>query len=304
MANPTKPGAADLRERAARACAARDLEEPLWFETTATDPGVGQARRAVADGAQVVIAVGGDGTVRAVAEGLTGTGVAMGLLPLGTGNLLARNLDLPLGDLEAQLRIALGGRDRAIDVGWLTVLRGEQDLLDRAGEPDPRQAPARTSPEPADPARRHLFCVIGGIGFDAAMVADADEQLKARVGWIAYFLAGIRHLHARRMRLEARLDDGPWYPLRLRSLMIGNCGRLPGGITLLPDAVLDDGWLDVGAIDTRARAAGLDPAVRRGGGAALRGARRAACLDRAHRPRQGSGGQGAQPRGPAGPGRR
>jgi diacylglycerol kinase family enzyme len=253
VTNPTKPGAADLRDRAIRACAAHEVDEPLWFETTAEDPGVGQARRAVAGGAQVVVAAGGDGTVRAVAEGLTGTGVAMALLPLGTGNLLARNLDLPLGDVEAQLRIALGGQDRAIDVGWLTVLRDEQDLPDRAGEPGPPgEVRARTSREAVGPSRRHLFCVIGGIGFDAAMVADADEQLKARVGWFAYFLAGARHLHSRRMRLEARLDDGPWYPLRLRSLLIGNCGRLPGGITLLPDAKLDDGWLDVGAIDTRA----------------------------------------------------
>uniref|UniRef100_UPI00356470E2 diacylglycerol/lipid kinase family protein n=1 Tax=Actinotalea sp. TaxID=1872145 RepID=UPI00356470E2 len=62
---------------------------------------------------------------------------------------------------------------------------------------------------------------------------------------------GVRHLHARRMRLEVRLDDSAWHSVRLRTLLIGNCGRLPGGITLLPDAVLDDGWLDVGAIDTR-----------------------------------------------------
>ena len=83
------------------------------------------------------------------------------------------------------------------------------------------------------------------------MVADTDADLKARVGWIAYFVAGVRHLHARRMRLDVRLDEESWHSVRLRSLLIGNCGRLPGGITLLPDAVLDDGWLDIGAIDTR-----------------------------------------------------
>lgn len=249
VANPAKPGAAELRVRAVEACAARGLPEPLWYETTQDDPGVGQARQAVADGAEVVVAVGGDGTVRAVAEGLVGTPVAMALLPQGTGNLLARNLDLPLGDLDAQLRIALEGLDRTIDVGRLTVLR------DESGSPVPGFDPTATgtdSPGQVDEAYRHLFLVIGGIGFDAAMVADADENLKARVGWIAYFLAGVRHLHSRRMRLETRLDDGSWYQLRLRSLLVGNCGRLPGGITLLPDAVLDDGWLDVGAIDTRA----------------------------------------------------
>jgi diacylglycerol kinase family enzyme len=116
--------------------------------------------------------------------------------------------------------------------------------------------PEGGSPGPAPkrgerPARDHIFLVIAGLGFDAAMVADTDEDLKAKVGWIAYFVAGIKHLHAHRMRLQVSLDDSPWYNVRLRSLLIGNCGKLPGGITLLPDAVLDDGWLDIGAIDTR-----------------------------------------------------
>jgi diacylglycerol kinase (ATP) len=251
VANPAKPGAAELRESAVQACAARYLPEPLWYETTPDDPGVGQARQAVADGAEVVVAVGGDGTVRAVAEGLIGTPAAMALLPQGTGNLLARNLDLPLGDIDAQLRIALEGLDRTIDVGWLTVLRDERGTPVEGFDPG-AGGDGTVSAKDVDPSNRHLFLVIGGIGFDAAMVADADENLKARVGWIAYFVAGARHLHARRMRLETRLDDGSWFQLRLRSLLIGNCGRLPGGITLLPDAVLDDGWLDVGAIDTRA----------------------------------------------------
>ena len=93
--------------------------------------------------------------------------------------------------------------------------------------------------------------MIAGVGFDAAMVADTDDDLKAKVGWIAYFVSGIKHMHARRMRLQVSLDESPWHAIRVRSVLVGNCGRLPGGITLLPDAVLDDGWLDVGVIDTR-----------------------------------------------------
>lgn len=83
------------------------------------------------------------------------------------------------------------------------------------------------------------------------MVADTDDDLKAKVGWVAYFVAGIRHLHGRRMRARIQLDDTPPVEARLRSLLIGNCGRLPGGLTLLPDAVIDDGILDIAAIDTR-----------------------------------------------------
>ncbi|WP_369824625.1 diacylglycerol kinase family protein [Cellulosimicrobium sp. CUA-896] len=63
-------------------------------------------------------------------------------------------------------------------------------------------------------------------------------------------------MHGRRMRARLQLDDGPAVDARLRSVMIGNCGRLPGGITLLPDAVIDDGVLDVAAVDTRGGLAG------------------------------------------------
>ncbi|AEE47712.1 diacylglycerol/lipid kinase family protein [Cellulomonas fimi] len=250
VANPSKPDVAHLRAAVVRACADQLLPEPLWLETTVEDPGVGQTRAAVDQGADVVVAIGGDGTVRAVAEGLVGTGVPMGLIPLGTGNLLARNLDLPLSDPLAALHVALDGRDRTIDVGWLRVLRFESDVHDDVAEA------ADDLPDDTDLPRDHIFLVIAGVGFDAAMVADTDEQLKARVGWIAYFFAGMRHLHGRRTRVHVRLDDQQTTTTRLRSLLIGNCGRLPGGITLLPDAELDDGWLDVAAIDTRAGIAG------------------------------------------------
>jgi diacylglycerol kinase family enzyme len=235
--NPAKPDAGTLRLQILAACAGRYLHEPLILETTVEDPGAGQARAALAAGAEVVVAVGGDGTVRAVATSLAGTGVPMGIIPLGTGNLLARNVDLPLADPAAALAVVLDGRDRTIDVGRLQVDRWA------SGEDPGRE-------------RNHLFLVIAGLGFDAAMVADVDDTLKARVGWIAYFLAGIRHLHGRRSRVRLTLDDGDPQTARVRSLLIGNCGRLPGGITLLPDALLDDGWLDVAAIDTRGGLAG------------------------------------------------
>jgi diacylglycerol kinase (ATP) len=270
VANPSKPDVEMLRKEILAAVADGRMPEMLWLETTVEEPGVGQARQAVAAGADVVVAIGGDGTVRAVAEALVGTGVPMGLLPLGTGNLLARNLDLPIGNPLGALEIALTGIDRTIDVGWVRILDGSPEpATGRSGvpvaEPDPTRWP--TDADSADDAdesdaaegfgpREHLFLVIAGLGFDAAMVADTDDGLKARVGWIAYFMSGVRHLHGRRLRALVRLDDRPPAALRLRSLLVGNCGRLPGGLTLLPDAVLDDGWLDVAAIDTRGGVAG------------------------------------------------
>ncbi|WP_426594038.1 diacylglycerol/lipid kinase family protein [Cellulomonas sp. McL0617] len=244
VANPSKPDVDRLRAAIERYTREHNRPEPLWFETTVADPGIGQARKAVAEGADVVVAIGGDGTVRAVAEGLVGTGVPMGLVPLGTGNLLARNLDLPLSDPIAAILIALDGRDRTIDVGWLKVITWESEADGGTADPE------------TEALRDFLFLVIAGLGFDAAMVADTDEQLKRRVGWIAYFVAGFKHLHGRRTRMHLALDDQPMRSARLRSLLIGNCGKLPGGITLLPDAVLDDGWLDIAAIDTRAGIAG------------------------------------------------
>src|SRR5690606_41795761 len=102
---------ARLRRRVAELAAEPALPEPLWLETTVEDPGAGQVRTALARGASVVIAAGGDGTVRAVAEGLAGTDTPMGVLPLGTGNLLARNLDVPLTGYRDMVTTALTGRD-------------------------------------------------------------------------------------------------------------------------------------------------------------------------------------------------
>ncbi|WP_169164301.1 diacylglycerol/lipid kinase family protein [Cellulomonas taurus] len=250
VANPSKTGVPDLRPQLRRMCAEQYLPEPLWLETTPEDPGIGQAKQAIEQGADLVVALGGDGTVRAVAEALAHTGVPMGLVPVGTGNLLARNLDIPIGDPQAAFQLALDGMDRTIDVGWLRVLKFESNVDDDIAEA------SDDLPDDTDIPRDHIFLVIAGVGFDAAMVADADDQLKAKVGWIAYFVAGIKHLHGSRLRTTVRLDDADTEPTRVRSLLIGNCGRLPGGITLLPDAELDDGWLDIAAIDTRGGVAG------------------------------------------------
>ncbi|SDB86957.1 Diacylglycerol kinase family enzyme [Sanguibacter gelidistatuariae] len=243
VANPSKNGMGQLRPAVVARCAAENLREPLWFETTVDDPGVGQTREALARGADVVVAVGGDGTVRAVAEAMVGTGRPMGLLPMGTGNLLARNLDISVTDREEAFDVALHGMDRAIDVGWLRVDRPAPTKDGSGKKDDESQAPADT--------KDHIFLVIAGLGFDAAMVADTDANLKSKVGWVAYFLAGFRHLHGRRLEMVITLDDRPPVTARLRSLMVGNCGRLPGGITLIPDAVIDDGIHDIAAIDTR-----------------------------------------------------
>ena len=229
IANPTKAGVAELREQALRACAIRYLPQPIWLYTTPDDPGTGQARDAIAAGANVVVAVGGDGTVRAVAEAVAGTDVPMAIVPMGTGNLFARNLDLPLGDTGALLRTALEGVERRSDVGWLELIR---------------------TPDGEGRGEDHIFLVIAGAGLDAEMVAGADDQLKKRLGWAAYFFAAVRHL-GKRMEATIAVDDGEPVVSRMRTVLMANVGRLPAGIQLIPDATFDDGWIDIATIDAR-----------------------------------------------------
>jgi len=228
VVNPTKLSLPAFRRKAEAIAADLGLPAPLWWETTVADPGTGQALDAVAQGASTVIAVGGDGTVRSVAAALENTGVPMGLVPKGTGNLFARNLDLPIVSTSKLIETALNAPIHPVDIGWV-----------RPEGPDP-DLPEATP-----------FLVISGVGFDAAMVADADDDLKARMGWLAYFFAGARHLHGKKFRVRLTLDSGAPISRRVRSMLVANVGRLPGGFVLFPDAEADDGLLDIASIDTR-----------------------------------------------------
>lgn len=218
VVNPTKLDDGDsFRAAVLQAMAEHGWSEPLWLETTAADPGRGPAREAVAAGADLVLACGGDGTVTACAEGVAGTGVPLAIIPIGTGNLLARNLGLPSVLAEA-MAVALEGTDQPMDVGA---------------------------------ANDALFVVMAGLGLDARMLSDTSEPLKQRVGWAAYAISVIRHLRDRPMRLTLTADGGRPMRLRPTALIVGNVGWLRGGVPLLPDAKPDDGMLDAVALSAR-----------------------------------------------------
>jgi diacylglycerol kinase family enzyme len=220
--NPTKVERHEIATAVAAEESAAGWGETRWFETTADDPGQGPTRDALAAGAELVIAAGGDGTVRAVAEALHGTGVPLGLLPSGTGNLLARNLDLTLDDVGHALSTAFGGEDRAIDLGMIRIRRADGTI------------------------DRHAYLVMAGLGLDAKMLAATDEDLKAKVGWLAYVKAIAAVIRDKnRLRIRYALDGGAPRSVSAHTIMVGNCGSLPANILLLPDAAIDDGMFDI-----------------------------------------------------------
>ena len=299
VVNPSKPRATT----AVRSLLEDELREagyagPVWLETSVSEPGMMQARLALAAGARLVVAAGGDGTVRSVAAGLAGTGAQMGIVPLGTANLAARNLGVPVGDPRAAARAVAHGVDLPADLAWVRtehwsdpdVDSGSGTLTDGASAVPPGAPPTQADSQQlsAEAARavrtiqratrrphqwtrptlgdEHACMVVAGIGFDAGLVASTRPALKARVGWGAYALAAMENLGSPRMDLVLSLLDEAGQRrverLTARNLLVANGGRLPAGITLLPEARTDDGLLDVAAIDTVAGLAGWSSLAR------------------------------------------
>ncbi|WP_201441529.1 diacylglycerol kinase family protein [Saccharothrix sp. 6-C] len=200
-----------FRDLVSRTAQDRGWCEPRWFETTRDDAGTGVTALALRDHPHLVLACGGDGTVNAVATGLAHTGVAMGIVPIGTGNLVARNLGIGSA-VEDAVASAFDGVDRRVDMG----------LLD--GRP---------------------FVGMGGIGLDAEMVRDTSPRMKRLLGWPAYLPAVLKGLRSGASRVAVRLDDGPWLTRRVLGAVVGNIGALQGGVSLLPEADPADGLLDL-----------------------------------------------------------
>ncbi|MGO1413911.1 MAG: diacylglycerol/lipid kinase family protein [Microbacterium gubbeenense] len=194
-----------------------------WHETSVDDPGVGATREALAAGADLVIAAGGDGTVRAVCEHLADSEAQadLGIVPLGTGNLLARNLGVPLNSIRGAVDRALSGEPRVIDAAWADTDES-----------------------------RYAFVVMAGFGIDAHMITETDDDLKSRAGWLAYVESLGRALSASEViEVTVATDDAEAEQHSVHTLIVGNCGMLQGGITLLPDADPSDGELDLIVLD-------------------------------------------------------
>ena len=217
--NPTKVADVTWLTAISRAAARHGgWAPPFFLPTAADDAGRVATQQALRLGADMVIVSGGDGTVRAVGTTLQGSGVPCAIIPSGTGNLLARNLGIPL-DLDRALELAFDGEPRRIDLARLVLDHDEEKAI--------------------------TFTGMAGIGFDAAMMRDTDEGLKRAVGNVAYVVAFARHIAMRPRPVRMRLDDQPEVRRRAVLMMVGNTGQLQGGVWLFPGAKPDDGQLDV-----------------------------------------------------------
>jgi len=215
IVHPLKSGGLDATvDRLSRWAHEAGVATPHVVPTSEQSPGTEQARDAVRAGADLVLAWGGDGTVRAVAGGLAGSGVALGVIPAGTGNLLARNLDIPLSLAEAA-SVAFGGADRRVDV--LEIGLGGAVTTGT---------------------------VIAGIGLDAVLI-DAPEQLKSAIGPSAYLVNTVRALRHKKMRVGVAVDGGPPRWFAARSVLVANVGGLIAGMDVAPEAEASDGLLHV-----------------------------------------------------------
>jgi YegS/Rv2252/BmrU family lipid kinase len=202
----------------------RKLDPALMLPTDSGNAQAGLVQTAIDAGCTLLLIAGGDGTLRTVLEAVQGTSLSVGLLPRGTGNVLARNLGIPLGSLAKATTRALDGNDRAIDIARVnfTTANGQK--------------------------QSQLFAVMAGIGLDAKIMMNTDPKLKKQFGWVAYIDGGLRSLPARFETMDVSVNSRPSKRLQLHSLIVGNCGFLPGNINLMPEARLDDGVLDLAAV--------------------------------------------------------
>jgi YegS/Rv2252/BmrU family lipid kinase len=206
-------GLGELREVLAR----EGFAHPEWYEVSKSKKAGRCARQAVESGADLVFVWGGDGTVQRCVDALAGTGVAIAILPAGTANLLATNLNIPK-DLAGAVEVGLRGDRRPLDSG---TVNGEH------------------------------FAVMAGAGSDAVMIRDTDRRLKDRLGRAAYVWTEARNLQSSLAKSVVRVDGKRLFKGRVSCVLVGNVGRVIGGVTAFDGARPDDGRLEIGVVTAR-----------------------------------------------------
>jgi len=203
--------------------------DPPWCQVSKSKKAPKQVRRLMAEGIDRLLVWGGDGTVRRCIDTIVSEDaqIEVGILPAGTANLLAHALEIPI-DVRQAVDVALHGLPRAIDVG---VINGE------------------------------AFAVMAGTGFDALMIRDAEDGMKDRLGKLSYIRTGARNLDTSGAEVKIHVDGENWFQGRAVCVLVGNMGRIVGGIHAFPDARCD-GLLDVGVLTAQSRTDWLRVGVR------------------------------------------
>jgi diacylglycerol kinase (ATP) len=231
------------------ALARRDGTPPHLVETAAQAQTRPAVEAAIGEGVAAVVGVGGDGTLREIAAALAGTGVPMGIVPAGTGNLLAGILGIPTSMPGAVAAIE-SSELRTIDLGAVRL------RLVAEREDDPTSALATNAGPPRE--ERAVFAIGCGAGFDARVMAATPGHLKQRLGRAAYF--------AQAIRLAARIDavpyritvDGETIEVEASIALVANMGQLvPGAIGPRLPIEFDDGLLDLIVVGARGPIAGV-----------------------------------------------
>lgn len=197
-----------------RALEEAGVDDPLWYEIPKSRKAPKCVERALEEGAELVLAWGGDGTVQKCIHVLAGGDVPLAIAPAGTANLFATHLEIPQ-DIDAAVEIALRGARRTLDVGRIN---GER------------------------------FAVMAGAGFDAEMMSEADGGLKDRVGRVAYLWTGAKQLRATPVDTKIKVDGTTWFDGSASCVLVGNVGGVFGGVELFDDAHPDDGMLELGVV--------------------------------------------------------
>jgi diacylglycerol kinase (ATP) len=197
-----------------RVLEAEGINDPFWVEVPKSRKAPPQVERALAEGAELILAWGGDGMIQRCVDVLAGSAVSLAVVPAGTANLFAGNLGIPK-DIEQAVAIGLRGERRSLDVGRFN---GER------------------------------FAVMAGAGFDAVMIRDAGGGVKTRFGRAAYVWTGSEHLRSKPFNVAIKVDGAPWYDGKASCILFGNLGKLFGGVEVFEDARYDDGKLEVGVV--------------------------------------------------------
>ena len=227
--NPNLRSLATLKKNLQAEAAKVTTSELLWLPA---ESGLDVALAKAVTNAAAVVVLGGDGLVRAAAKQLVGTHIPLGIVPSGTGNLLARNMHIPVSDSRKAIRIALGEHTQVIDVARATL----------------RGADTRAETDAA-----HIFTVMAGVGLDAAMAGGVTRIQKKRFGWLAYVAPIVRSIvRNSQQQMVVRLDDRKPVPIKAHTAIVGNCGTLTANLVLLPEARLTDGLLDIVVLNPKA----------------------------------------------------